>query len=107
MEIGIDSFASTGELENPLDAKGNINRYAISRSLNEIESCNMLKRATLRWIQTFPVNPQNRLTLGKCDYPDAVKVITIPFQVLCYSKRPHNIGDLGMVPDNDNRSCFL
>jgi probable LLM family oxidoreductase len=24
MEIGIDSFASTGELENPLDAKGNI-----------------------------------------------------------------------------------
>jgi hypothetical protein len=25
MEIGIDSFASTGELENPLDAEGNFN----------------------------------------------------------------------------------
>src|ERR1700761_6021709 len=28
MEIGIDSFASTGELENPLDAKGNITSMA-------------------------------------------------------------------------------
>jgi probable LLM family oxidoreductase len=28
MEIGIDSFASTGELENPLDAKGNIRSMA-------------------------------------------------------------------------------
>src|SRR5471030_3445593 len=28
MEIGIDSFASTGELENPLDAKGNMSSMA-------------------------------------------------------------------------------
>jgi len=28
MEIGIDSFASTGELENPLDAKGNMSSIA-------------------------------------------------------------------------------
>src|ERR1700743_917351 len=35
MEIGIDSFASTGELDNPLDAKGNIS--SMSDLLKRIE----------------------------------------------------------------------